>query len=144
MSLPTVLFVAESADAAETMMNDSSGLESFPAEDTALSSSVDTLILAELWLILSGEDGDPVELMDEFTEVGESDEAWLHQLPQDLVIRLAGRSDEELMTDACEWVKEEEMEGTEPEEACQLLREARRIARRAVGTSRPMFLHISL
>ena len=139
MSMPAIFFVADRTTAEQVRLN-----HSLPKESVAEWGSVDTLKLSTLWTILTGGSEDPVELMDRFTEVRSSEEEWTHQIPEELVIRLATASPSELSGAAERWVQTEEMSGWSASDGLEVLTDVQRVARRAQQLQQPLFLYTSL
>jgi hypothetical protein len=117
----------------------------FPAEDRCEFKSITPLEAAGILSVLRGS-GDPVEMMDEFPLVTpEEAEEWIMNVPDEMADRLRALDDERLVVAArqCAEVTAEELRWS-AEDFDGVLRDLRRLARRAAETGKRMHLWNSL
>jgi hypothetical protein len=137
MSMPAIFFTASDADAADVELN-----HKLPPEDVVELGGVDTLMLSTLWAIIERREWD-VSMMDSFRELKSTDSEWTNSIPGELTKKIEALEGAELSRVAEAWAATEEM-GCSPTEAKDLLIEIASAARRAIQTSRDLYLYTCL
>ena len=137
MSMPAIFFTASDAAAKTMHLN-----HTFPQDDVAELSSVDTLKMSTLWAIIDAEPWDE-KLLDEFEEIYTTEEEWLYRIPVALTKKIALLDDSELIRVSEGWAATDEML-CEPSEAAELFRNIATVAARSTLTHRGFFLYTSL